>query len=414
MLVEQIIPQEKSHILNQSLVWNRNFVLKVKDERCIDFLNAISKNIFSHPELRTQAQFVALAFWLRKSNINSLLERAEITNKNGVFYTPVGIVFHVCPSNVDTMFVYSLAISLLMGNKNILRISKRNEIGLISNLFEIINSILKEERFAVFNEYISVVSYGHEEEINNFISKNVDARVIWGGDQTINTFKKFESSSRTKDIVFADRVSCSIISTNEFLNSNDDTKSDLVKKFYNDTYVFDQKGCSSPQAIFIYGDVEKYDEFKNEFSNLLGNYISQQYNFDSFSIASLKINSAVADIAESIVDRVDWNKTGLFVSELSSEIVNLPHSCGAGYFYLVKLDNLQAIKKYINKKTQTLTYFGFGQLDLEELITITNAFGIDRIVPIGSALDFDFMWDGYNLFEELSSKKVLKYYNYEH
>jgi len=28
--------------------------------------------------------------------------------------------------------------------------------------------------------------------------------------------------------------------------------------------------------------------------------------------------------------------------------------------------------------------------------------GVDRIVPIGHTMDFDFIWDGYNLFDELT------------
>lgn len=409
MTVEQIIPKIEKFEIKNSTLWNGEFPLEVSDERTVDFLNALSKNIFSNPILKTQPQFVALAFWLRKSNVLKLIERSNSSKSLEVYYTPLGVVFHICPSNVDTMFVYSLAISLLQGNKNILRISKRNELGIISNLFSVFNAVLNEEKFQFYKNYISVISYAHEEDINNFLSLNSDARVIWGGDKTISTFKHFKSSARSKDIVFADRISLSIFNAEEYLKLDPSQKSELVKKFYNDTYVFDQKGCSSPQAIFVLGTKEFRAKFKEDFYSILNNYSKEHYQFDAFSIASLKLNNAVADIAESVVEDVIWKDSNLLFSNLGKDNFDVPHSCGAGYFYLIDIDNISDIRKFLNKKTQTLTYFGLEKKQLKEIVEVSNANGIDRIVPIGTALDFDFMWDGYNLFEELSSKKVLKY-----
>ena len=39
---------------------------------------------------------------------------------------PRGLVFHVPPANVDTIFVYSWALSALAGNPNVVRISSRS------------------------------------------------------------------------------------------------------------------------------------------------------------------------------------------------------------------------------------------------------------------------------------------------
>ena len=34
--------------------------------------------------------------------------------------------------------------------------------------------------------------------------------------------------------------------------------------------------------------------------------------------------------------------------------------------------------------------------------------GIDRIVEVGNALDFNYIWDRYNLFSELVQKQYIK------
>lgn len=53
-----------------------------------------------------------------------------------------------------------------------------------------------------------------------------------------------------------------------------------------------------------------------------------------------------------------------------------------------------------DKRCQTIAYVG----DKEMLFPLlqTGIKGVDRIVPIGKTMDFDLIWDGYNLFERLT------------
>ena len=73
-----------------------------------------------------------------------------------------------------------------------------------------------------------------------------------------------------------------------------------------------------------------------------------------------------------------------------------------GYFYEYSLQDLNKIKNYVNNKYQTLTYFGLKKNILKNFVIKNNLSGIDRIVPIGQALDISFFWDGYDLNKILS------------
>ena len=73
-----------------------------------------------------------------------------------------------------------------------------------------------------------------------------------------------------------------------------------------------------------------------------------------------------------------------------------------GYFYEFETQNINSISKNINRKYQTLTYFGFEKDTLKKFIMNNNIKGIDRFVPVGSALDINFIWDGYDLFKSLT------------
>lgn len=59
----------------------------------------------------------------------------------------------------------------------------------MNRLFSIFNEIIKLEKYSLLRNYITVVQYGYEEEINSYFSLQADARIIWGGDKTINALK---------------------------------------------------------------------------------------------------------------------------------------------------------------------------------------------------------------------------------
>jgi hypothetical protein len=51
---------------------------------------------------------------------------------------------------------------------------------------------------------------------------------------------------------------------------------------------------------------------------------------------------------------------------------------------------------------RTLTYYGFVNTAVEDFAIAAMLVGISRIVPIGQALNFDAIWDGYDLLRELT------------
>lgn len=57
-----------------------------------------------------------------------------------------------------------------------------------------------------------------------------------------------------------------------------------------------------------------------------------------------------------------------------------------------------------SKRCQTVAYLG----DKAKMFRFFRSLlevgikGIDRIVPIGRTMDFDFLWDGYHLYERMT------------
>ena len=73
-----------------------------------------------------------------------------------------------------------------------------------------------------------------------------------------------------------------------------------------------------------------------------------------------------------------------------------------GIFYIKKIKNIVELKKYISEKCQTITYLGFSKKEMLEFVKKNHLNGVDRIVPIGQAMNIDVIWDGYETLKHLS------------
>ncbi|MEO6831599.1 MAG: acyl-CoA reductase [Chitinophagaceae bacterium] len=383
--------------------------LQFFDPRSVDFLNELSRQILAHSQLRALPEMVALAFYIRRTNILSIIaENTQPNAKAHLIPAAIGTVFHVCPANVDTMFIYSFAISLLAGNKNILRISERMDAPQIELLFGILNKILEDPEFSFLSHYINIISYGHDDAISSYLSLNCQARVIWGGDNTINIFKQFPTQVRTRDLLFSDRISIACIQAATFNQLTKEEQTALSKKLYNDAYTFDQKGCASPQVLYFIGTQPDCERCENALGRMLSKLVAEQYQTDVSSLASLKLNQAVDDALDNKLLSTSGDNYSFFATLEQGTTLEELHTCGGGYFYIHKVESIADIQTERNNKVQTLAHFGFKEKELEQLKSLAHGQGIDRIVPIGAALDFSYLWDGYNLIDALSKKVFFK------
>ena len=92
--------------------------------------------------------------------------------------------------------------------------------------------------------------------------------------------------------------------------------------------------------------------------------------------------------------------TRIQIEKLPSDVENI--RCAGGYFVETTVKNLNEIAHIVNKKYQTMTYYGFRQDELRNFVMENSLRGIDRIVPMGQALAFGLIWDGYDLVSNLS------------
>ena len=362
------------------------------DKEVLDFLGDLSEDLNLTKDIKNYPDIKTFAFFCRNKNLIKLKKNFLVSSRD--IRLGLGLIFHITPSNIPTNFAYSLIFGLLTGNSNIVKVPSRDfkQIDIISKS---INKILSK-KYKKVKEMIKIVKYKNNESFTKKISSICDARLIWGGDQSIENIRKYNLHASAIDLTFADRYSLCIIDTKKFLKAKYDNLTRIVERFYNDTYVADQNACSSPHMVLWLG--KKSHKAKSKFWEELSKLVEKKYN--------LTHDAAIekyTELCKKIINDKNVKSYRTYTNNVYTVVLkNLNGSLDTyrgkwGFFYEYDIKKLEQIKKYINKKFQTLTYFGVEKVDLKDFIIKNKLQGIDRIVPIGQALDIGFYWDGYDI-----------------
>jgi len=291
-----------------------------------------------------------------------------------------------------------MVFGLLSGNNNIIRLPSKRYFQ-IEIMCKILKRLSKKKIFnKIFNKLL-LIRYENSDSISSELSKEVEARVIWGGDKTVNKFKTFITKPRCIDLTFADRYSISLINLDKVKKLNDNQLSTLAIKFFNDTYTMDQFGCSSPGIIFWLG---KKNIHKNKFWDKLKEIVNHKYNLD-LSGANKKISNLMNfTLNENGRFKIKINNFNLITLENKKfEFTNI-NNVNFGTFAEININNLNQLSKYVSEKLQTLTYYGVKFDEIKKFIVKNKLKGIDRIVPVGRAFDLTPEWDGVDIIATLS------------
>ena len=80
------------------------------------------------------------------------------------------------------------------------------------------------------------------------------------------------------------------------------------------------------------------------------------------------------------------------------------HSVPGGFFMETAGEDFTGLKKIISSHCQTICTYGVDRNALGGYIAENGLKGGDRIVPVGSALEFSLTWDGINIINAMSRK----------
>ena len=371
-----------------------NTPLRPFEPTVLDCLGEISAAVMKSQVGRQFPDLMAFAFYTRKAN----LQRLASSLRSDEIRLGRGLCFHVAPANIPINFAFTWMFSLLAGNANVVRLPSK-DFPQVDALLAIITEVLG--KYPGLKERNAFVKYPRtDNETTAAYCRMADCRMIWGGDRTIASIKALPAMPRCVDICFADRYSIAMIDGDAVLAADETQIARLAEGFYNDTYLMDQNACSSPQVILwehdssrarerFWGAVEELAKRKYVLQDAVA--VDKYTLFCEESVGNEHIQSVARK--GNLLYRVQLNS-------LSPGMIQ--HRGKAGFFFEYALEDRDELFKIVTEKFQTITQFGMDTDLLRRQIVDNHLRGIDRIVPIGQAMDVGVLWDGFDLVRCLS------------
>jgi Acyl-CoA reductase (LuxC) len=394
---------EVSVLLDELRVQPEGGPLVAGDPRVADFLAGFARRLLTPGGVRRFPELASLGFFLRRSELQRALDR--LRGDGGGLRFPRGLVFHVPPANVDTIFVYSWALSALAGNRNVVRISPRAG-GAARRALEALNEALADADPAVGRTQ-RMVTYGHDDPTTAALSAACDLRVVWGGDRSLTEVRRHPLAPRARDLTFPDRTSFAAISVAGWQQASEAARYQAAEGFFNDAYWFDQAACASPRALFWVGDGGAW-EASTEFFAHLRAVLDARGHVTEPAMALQKRVAAYGAAADGLVGSIRMLGNEIAVLDLLRAAALPGGWMGAGTFLQATVAGLDALAAVTGLRDQTCSYFGFAPDELGRLARSLGARGVDRVVPFGSALAFSAVWDGYDLLAEFTRVTTLE------
>lgn len=385
-------PAEQLASLRKAKCW------KAFDERALEFCHYLSQSILKDPSLKHFPEIVAFGYWLRPASIAAIIKDCS---KRETFSKWVGrgTGLHFSPGNVDTVFVYSLILSYLSGNKNIVRLSRRS--GDISRrILSIIETVSCEVDASWFRERLFVCQFDHDDDLVAYLSKEASFRVIWGGDAAVQHLSGIAEDLARPDILFPTRFSAMIIDADAVIKQWGQAE---VSRFFKDIEPFAQQACSSPRRLFWRGEDDAIERARSIFWEMAGSCTRQQ---------KLALTPAEHYEAE------------LYAQELACDYGRLLNDKRSGAFRLLRLDaprmetekrhpgnyvmlesylrDLSLLNDMVGDHYQTIALYGVDEAELRDALSQKGNRFVRRVVPLGEALAFHHIWDGIHLPEAFS------------
>ena len=369
------------------------------DPAVLAFSEDLSRRLRKHPRVRSAPALAALAHWIRPAGIAALRRHWDgLCSVPSIVRAPRGVVFHLPPTNVDTLFVYSWLLSALVGNANVIRLSP-STLDDGGSLLETVTATITDHPTVAATT--SIVSYGHDATVTGELSQS-DMRVIWGGDDAVRSIRSVSLEPHATELVFPDRFSFVAFGAAAMKEVSASVVDAVVDQFVNDAYWFDQLGCSSPRLIVWVGNEDAGAIAARRFRDALVGHLGREHRSLPTSAAISKIVFAAVRSAEGSITAVDWrNNEATFVT-LESLAALDRHGPGGGLFQQVRVDRLADVIDHVRRGDQTMTHWGLAEDQLATFASELGARGVERVVPVGRALEFSNHWDGHDLLHSFS------------
>lgn len=363
-------------------------------EATVEVLDELSKRVLASKHARDFPDLATFAFFCRQSNVLRYLQRHEdLPHRIGL-----GLLTHVTPGNIPLNFAYSFAMGVLAGNQNLVRLPS-TEFAQIDIALEAISSVFADSEVQKkIGENLFFRSARGSQKLREALLLS-DGIMVWGGDETVGQIRALPKNPTCREVYFASRRSAAILDARSLLELDDSNFMAFVRGFYNDTFLVDQSACSSPSVVYWLGTETDVAQARILLWDSMEKYVHSHW--ESWAPTGIR---KLADLFETVTKLkrpvpISFHSNALWVTS-DSDVRD--SALRFGYFLELMVNSVSEIPPYLRPNEQTITYFGVSAELIFNDLALSVSGRIERICPVGRALDMGFDWDGKDTLPILS------------
>lgn len=394
----------------------RSRLSQIRIENLLGLFDDFAGRLLRDERTRALEGIAFLAAWLRRSNLQKLLE----LNLNGnpgyldgflpagrgyLAAKPHGLVAMWMAGNVATLPLFSLVPALLTKNVCLVKLAHADPAGMDRLLAVLAESEAAGYRGTELLAAAAVVWFDYRRrELNEAMSLAADTKVVWGGAAAIQAITSLPRREHCSEIVFGPKYSIGLIDRRR-LEGADDIDS-VIAAFVRDVAIFDQRACSAPQTIFVERN-RRYSlrEIGEMFARQLA-ALPAKPGLDAYT--TMQILNARARWALDQSKDVIASADGANWTVCMDREVALKEAVQSRTVFLTEVESWREVIRLLTPKVQTV---GAAVGDPEEMLAFAEAAtqaGVARCVRPGIMNNHESPWDGKLLVNQLVRWVTLK------
>jgi hypothetical protein len=375
--------------------------------------SAVGREIAS-PECAGVEGIAFLSTWLREKNLRHVLEvnfgslqealeRFAPCGTTRLRAAPRGVAAHWVAGNIPTLALFSLALSTLARNANLIRVPQASLAEMEILAGRIAAARADGERGALAGQVIldatSLFSFPSSDvALNEQMSLAADVRVVWGGHEAVAAVTRLPRQEHCEDVVLGPKFSLAVVDAETVADPA--ALARCVQSLAKDVVLFEQAACSSPHIVFIEGDLAAArrvgEAAEGELIRLAKR--SPMRGIDEGTAAAIlrtRAEYALGDATDLAVAR------DLSYTVLIDEGARLSEGLQARTLFVRAIGSLDEALPLLSPKIQTIGVAIADAGRRERFCEEAAARGVSRLVRLGLMNVYDTPWDGMRICDRL-------------
>lgn len=354
-----------------------------------------------------------LVTWLKRKSLESVLEtglgqRAPAldgfvaSGSRKLRAAPRGVVAQWIAGNIPTLAIFSFVLSALVKNVNLVRVPRESLAVVRRMLDAFADTSIATSSGATLSgrDVLDGASFfyfpGEDRPLHAALSLRADARVIWGGPDTLATVLSLPRHEHCEDIVFGPKFSIALVDAGgrRRVTFGQDDGGAALRAIVRDVLLFDQAACSSPHILYVEGSLDDARAFGRAIAGELEKQTKRNpkrgiAEGTAAAILRLRTDYALSETRDVFASStVDWTVL------VDADGPVLSDGVQSRTVFIRAVDDLRSVVSVVTPQVQTIGLLVDDPALAASLAESLALRGVSRLVRFGLMNVYDQPWDG--------------------